>query len=259
MNTLIKVLSIALLVSVVGNVWQYFHPRVKHLKGEVVYVPGSNDKPAIVYELPEGNQAIVGKNKKEYKEATEEATKLVNSVKSIPELQDAGKIIALTNTVSKLELELTEKNMTLNDKENDRKKWEDMYNKVSVDNKTNVATVVSEVSPKIATVEKRETFLGPKENYTVVTSENPSIKFYGLESYTFKNPKQKDFLELNVKLQSLYFNKTKVLVPFAEAEIIFNPDGKIKPVGAYGYYYENLSGKLVPYWMLGLEFNILRF
>lgn len=259
MNTLIKVLSIALLVSVVGNVWQYFNPRVKHLKGEVVYIPGSNDKPAIVYELPDGNQAIVGKNKKEYVEATEEATKLVNSVKSIPELEDAGKIIALTNTISKLELELTEKNMTLNDKENDRKKWEDMYNTISVDNKTNVATVVSEVSPKIATVEKRESFLGPKENYTVVTSENPSVKFYGLESYTFKNPKQKDFMELNLKVQGLYFDKTKVLVPFAGAEIIFNPDGRIKPVGGYGYYYDHISGSLIPYFMGGLEFNILRF
>ena len=67
MNTLIKILSIALLVSVVGNVWQYFHPRIKRLKGEVVYVPRSNDKPAIVYELPDGSKAIVGKNKKEYK------------------------------------------------------------------------------------------------------------------------------------------------------------------------------------------------
>lgn len=95
------------------------------------------------------------------------------------------------------------------------------------------------------------------ESYTVITSENPSVKFYGLESYQFKNPRQKDFVELNLKIQGLYLNEN--IIPYGGAELLFNPDGRLKPIVGYGYFYDRFSGKIYPYWMGGLQFNLLRF
>lgn len=88
------------------------------------------------------------------------------------------------------------------------------------------------------------------------TSENPPVKFYGVESYQFKNPKQKDFMELNAKVQGLYFPK-QMIVPYVGAELIFNPDGRLKPVIEYGYFYDNKN--LYPYWVGGVQVNVIRF
>lgn len=256
MKTLFKIVSVIAIISLGVNIWQWYNPRVVIGDGKVVYMPGA-EIPAIVYDLPNGTQSVTVKNSPEYKQATQQAQEMKELVKYIPDLENTDKIASLTQAKMQLELKLSEKDMTLNDLQKQRKTWEDKYNSVTVDNSTNDVAVTSEVSPIIATVDKREAFYKPKESYTVISSPNTSVKFYGLESFTFKNPKPKDFVELNLKLEGLLLNKS--VIPFGGAELVFNPDGKLKPVIGYGYYYDNASGKPIPYWAGGLQFNLLRF
>lgn len=256
MSMLTKIIAIIAILSIGFNLWQWYNPREIPAKGKVVYLPGEERK-VIVYDNPDGTQSATVKASQEYKQATKEARELIAAVKGIPDLESVDKIAALTGAKMNLELELNAAKMTVNDVEKQRKTWEDKYNKVIVDNSTNTASVTSEVNPIIATVEKREAFYKPKESYTVVTSKNPAVKFYGLESYQFKNPRPKDFVELNLKLQGLYINKT--LIPYAGAELLFNPDGRLKPLVGYGYFYDPISGKFMPYGMAGMQLNLIRF
>lgn len=256
MNTLSKIMMVAILLLIGGNLWQWYNPRQIVGKGKVVYLPGE-EKKVIVYDLPGGNQSATVKASQEFKQATKEARELIATVKSIPDLENTEKIASLTKANMKMQIDMDASKMTVNDLEQQKKTWTDKFNTITVDNSKNTSSAIANVDPIIATVEKREKFYLPKELYTVITSENPSAKFYGMESYTFKNPRQKDFIELNLKLQGLYVNNT--LIPYGGAELIFNPDGKLKPIAGYGYFYNHLSGKLIPYWSAGLQFNLIRF
>lgn len=255
-NTVSTILLGLLVVSIGFNLYQYYFPRVEKQKGDIIYLPGEKES-TIIYRLPEGNQSATVKQTEDYAKKTQNAQDLIASVKGIPDLENEKKITQLIAANMKLQLDLTAKDMTLNDTEKQRKTWEDKYNSVTVDNSNNTASVISEVSPKIATVDKRDKFYLPKETYTVITSENPAIKFYGLESYQFKNPRQKDFVELNLKVQGLYLNE--IIIPYGGAELIFNPDGKLKPIAGYGYFYNNHDAAFYPYFMAGLQFNLIRF
>lgn len=255
-NVISNILLGFLLLSVGLNVYQYYFPRIQKVPGETIYLPGEKES-TIVYKLPEGNQSATVQQVKDYAQKTQNAQELLEKVKGIPDLENEKKITSLLEAKMKLELSLSEKDLVLNDKEKQIKTWQDKFNSVTVDNGGNTASVISEVSPKIATVDKREKFYLPKESYTVITSENPSVKFYGLESYQFKNPRQKDFVELNLKVQGLYLNEN--IIPYGGAELLFNPDGRLKPIVGYGYFYDRFSGQIYPYWMGGLQFNLLRF
>lgn len=249
-------MGIALLVSIGANIWQYYHPREITGKGKVVYLPGE-EKKVIVYDLPDGTQSATVKASQEYRQATKEARELLATVKSIPDLENTEKIASLTKANMQLQIDMDASKMTVNDLEQQKKTWVDKWNTVSVDNSKNTSSVISNVDPIVATVEKREKFYKPKDFYTVITSENTSAKFYGMESYTFKNPRQKDFVELNLVVQGLVLNKT--VIPYGGAELVFNPDGKLKPIASGGYFYDHISGKFYPYWSLGAQFNLIRF
>lgn len=249
-----KILIGLLIVSVGLNAYLINFPKIKSIKGETVFVPSGKES-TIVYKLPDGNQSATVKIINDYKRELDNSKRLIERVKSIPDLENEKRITSLLEAKMKLELNLGEKDLAINDKEKQIKEWKDKFNRINVNNETNVVSVVSEVSPKIATTSKRDGFLKPKENYTTITSENPSVKFYGVESYQFKNPKQKDFLELNLKLQGLYVDET--LTPYGGAELLFNPDGKFKPIVGYGYFYK--ENKLFPYFLGGIQYNLIRF
>lgn len=257
MNKTISSIVIGLLLLSVGlNIYWYNFPKVEQSQGKDIMIPGEKET-TIVYKLPDGNQSATTKVTNDYSQQTQNSKELLQQVKGIPDLENEKKITSLIAANMKLEVNLTEKDLAINDKEKQIKVWKDKFNSVTVDNTNNTSSVISEVSPKIATTQKRDKFYKPKETYTIITSENPAVKFYGVQSYSFKNPKQKDFVELNLKAQGLYVNRE--IIPYASAEILFNPDGKIKPLIGYGYFYDNGSGKLQSYWMGGLEFNLLRF
>ena len=256
MKTLTSILAVLLLISVALNVWWYYNPHIEKQKGEIVYLPNEKE-PTIIYKLPDGNQSATVAIVNDYKRKIANAQELLVKVKSIPDLENQKQISQLTAVNANLELKLSEKDLAINDKDKQVKEWRDKFNTVNVNNSTNDISVISEVSPVIAVTAKRDKFYSPKESYTVITSENPAVKFYGVESYTFKNPKQKDFVELNLKVQGLYLDKQ--IIPYGGAELLFNPDGKLKPIVGYGYFYNNGTGKLFPYWMAGLQFNLIRF
>lgn len=245
-----------LLLSIGCNLYQYYFPRVEKIQGEIVYLPGQS-QPTVVNNLPAGNQSATVKIEQQYEDKTGKARDLLAQVKNIPDLEREKEINSLIEAKMKLELNLSEKDLAINDKEKQIKEWKDKFNKVSVNNQTNVVSVVSEVSPKIATTAKRSGIFKPKESFTTITSENPAVKFYGIESYQFKNPKQKDFVELNLKLQGLYISKQ--VIPYGGAELIFNPDGRIKPFAGYGFVYDYKTLKFVPLIEAGIQYNLIRF
>lgn len=256
MKTTLIICLTLLSLSVGFNFYQYYFPRTVNIPGKTIIVPGAKES-TVVYQMPGGNEAATSKVIQDYKEKTIEAKQMVAEVKTIPGLESAKDITAITEAKMKLEIELNAAKMTINDVQNEKKTWEDKFNKITVDNKNNIASSISEVSPKIVQSEKREKFLQPKVPYTTITSENPSAVFYGVKSYTFKNPQQKDFLELNLKAQAIYLNKE--VTPFAGLELIFNPDGRFKYVGGAGYFYDVKSGTLVNYFSGGINFNLVRF
>lgn len=253
-NILTTALIVVLLLSLGGNVWQYYSPRT--IKGETVYVESDDGPATAITNLPDGNQSATSEIKKDYKRKEASAKELLNMVKDIPDLQDASKITQLTSVNASLLLQLSDKDMVVDDKDKQIKEWKDKFNSVKVDNANNKVDVNSEVSPKIANSEKREHWFAEKIPYTTITSENPAIKFYGVESYTFKNPKQKNFLELNVNAQGVYIDKS--IFPNANAEIIFNPDGFFRPFIGYGYIYDYNSGKMIRFGNAGFKINLIK-
>lgn len=255
-NLTTTILAALLLLSVGLNIYWYVWPRVKELPGKTVYLPGEK-KETIIYKLPDGNQSATVQNVQDYKRATSAARELLATVKGIPDLENQKRITSLLSAQARLELSLSEKDMALNDKDKQIKTWSDKYNSVTVNNSTNTVTSSSEVNPKVATVEKREKFYLPKETYTVITSENPAVKFYGMESYTFKNPKQKAAFELNIQGRGLYLNGE--IIPYGGAQAVFNPDGRVRYIVEHGYYYQAQQNKAYPYWLGGLQLNILKF
>jgi|GEM_PF-6049185 len=256
MKTVIIILGTLLFISIGGNIWQYYNPRVEKQKGETVYI-SNNDKPEVaVTNLPNGNQSATVENQQDYDKKISSAKELLTTVKSIPDLEESKRISEITSAKAVLELQLTEKDLVINDKDKQIKEWKDKYNSVKIDNANNKADVISEVSPKIIGSEKREHWYSAKIPYTTITSENPSIKFYGLESYTFKNPKQKNLLELNVNIQGTYFDEK--IYPQGNAELIFNPDGRLRPYGGYGYYYDYNEGKFKRIIVVGGKINLLK-
>lgn len=253
-NIFTTAIVFALLLSVGVNFWQYYNPRT--IKGETVYLESENLPTTAITTLSGGNQSATSETKKDYGREKASAKELVSIVKGIPDLENEKQITQLTAVKASLELALTEKDLVLNDKEKQLKEWKDKFNSVKVDNSTNKVDVNSEVSPKIANTEKRERWFAPKIPYTTITSENPSIKFYGVESYTFKNPKQKNFLELNINAQGVYIDRS--IFPNANAEIIFNPDGFFRPFIGYGYLYDYNSGKMIKFGNAGFKINLVK-
>jgi len=259
-NILTTALIIVLLLSLGANVWQYYSPRT--IKGETVYLETDNLPPTAITTLPSGNQSATSQTQKDYSHKSASAKELLSMVFSIPDLENVKQITQLTSVNASLELALSEKDMVLNDKDKQLKEWKDKYNSVKVDNSTNTVDVNSEVSPKIANSEKREHWFAPKIPYTTITSENPAIKFYGVESYTFKNPQTKNILELTLNADTGQFlNDAKINQGLryydSEFELTFNPDGKFRVFGNAGlrtYDFKNAS----PYYQLGLKYLLIK-
>lgn len=254
-------LAIALLISIGVNFYQYHYPR-KIDSLNTVFVNNGNQPVTKITELPAGNQAATAQIQKDYEIKEAKAKELLQVVKSIPELEDEKKITQLTEAKAFLELQLNEKDLVLNDKDKQIKEWKDKFNSIKVDNSTNQVNVNSEVSPKIASSEKREHWFSPKIPYITITSENPAIKFYGLESYTFKNPQKKNLLELTFNADTgQFFNDSRfdpgLRFYDSELELTFNPDGKFRIFGNAGLRTYNFKTSS-PYYQLGIKYLLIK-
>lgn len=267
MKNLVIILSTALLFSLLGNWYQYRFPRIIPNKPDLVFRTTPNAPPTTVYNLPQGNQSATANAVQQYKEKSEKAQELIDLVVAEnPGIEKAKEVETITKVKANLELKLTEKDLIISEKDQliakkdeQIKYWEskDKFNKVTVNNATNDVTVNSEIAPIIATSAKRPKWYKPKENFITITSPNPFVKFYGIESYRFKNPDRKDLVNLSAEIGGRYFLKpNNPLQVFAGIRGTFNPDGKFQPSILGGYVYDPITGKMEPMAEARLNYTI---
>lgn len=262
MNTFTKILLALFLVSLGVLWWKFEHPTI-----EKEYVPtaGKIPPPKVIYTTSKtGTQVATIKTPAPVLEPAKVASEeLLNTVKNIEEIDKDAKITELTKISTELKLQLDAKSMALNDAEKQIKVWKDNYNSVTVDNLNNTVAVHSEVSPVIVGYEKRPKWYKAKESYTSITSNNPAIMFNGVETLKVPNKQVKNFLELTFDADTgQYFYDREFIKGLmfydASLNVIFNPDGRIRPyinVGTRTYNFKTQS----PYWSGGLKILITKF
>ena len=158
---------------------------------------------------------------------------IVKTIETIKDV-DLSKVDEVIKINQELNLKLKEKDLVLNDKENEIKQWKDKFNNIIVNNKENSAEVKSEVSPIITQEFKRESFLGPKQTIITVNSENPSVTFNGAEKYEIKAKQRKAIFDLSADISTgKYIYRTSYSQGLqyynASLKLEFNPDGILRP------------------------------
>lgn len=261
MKTSTKILLGLLLVCLGVIFWLWKHPKTEK---EYVPIAGKTPPPEIVYSnAKNGNQVATFINPKPVLEPEKAASEdLLNTVKNINELENA-KIIELTKVVTELKLQLTEKNLAVNDAEKQVKMWKDKFNEVTVDNANNTVAVKSDVSPIMVEYEKRPKWYKSKVGYVSITSENPSIVFNGVEKYEAPKKEVKDIFELTFDANTgnyVYNSKPKDGIRFYDASLnlTINPDGKFRPYVFAGTNTYNLNNYAF-FYGVGFRFLLLKY
>lgn len=262
MSKMTKLLSGLLIGAIAFNAWQYYNPKVEH---KYIPVSGKTPLPEIIYSTSESgaNVATIKTPEPVLKPEAVASEELLNTVRNLKEVDSKSKITELTRVISNLELKLYEKDLVINDKENQRKVWQDKFNKVSVDNNLNTVEVLAEVSPVTVGYEKRERWFKAKDSFTAITSENPSIVFHGVEKYTVKNKEVKNFVEVTLEAEvGQFYHDTKHIKGLKNYDgmlnMTFNPDGKLRPFIKAGYRTYNFD-YYSPYYSIGLKYLVFKF
>lgn len=238
--------------------WFYFNPKI-----EKVYVQ-IKPKPEIVY-IEKSDGGIIATTEQQYADQpaqtlSENYLKYVNDT-LVPALNKGMKykaeVTQLTRINAALRDSLTKKNIVVNTVQKDVIEWKTKYIQIAANAKDSTVTYAYNAQLDIAEYQKKESLFGDKKSYIAITSPDKNLKINGVENFTKAVKSPKDLMELNLKVQGLYLNET--IVPYGGAEILFNPDGKLKPIVGYGYFYHSTSGQLLPYWLGGLQFNVIRF
>lgn len=257
MNKVSKIL-LFLLISATGVcIYQYNNPRIEN---KFIQVGGKIPPPEIVYSKSSTgtNVATIKTPEPVLKPEKEASEQLLNTVKTIKEINSKSTVTDLTRIVSNLELKLTEKDMIINDKSKQIKVWKDKHNEITVNNDLNEASVKAEVSPVIVGYEKREKWYKSKEGFTSITSENPSIVFNGVEKYTTKNKEVKNILELTFDGEVGKFGNDKDKLYYEGLiDVTFNPDGTLRPFIKAGYKSNNFETPS-PYYSIGFKYLIFK-
>lgn len=170
-------------------------------------------------------------------------------------LQYKAEVSQLTRINAALKDSLTKANINAKNARKDVIEWQTKYITIAANPKDSTVKYAYNAQLDIAEYSKKETLFGDRKSYIAVTSPDKNIKINGVENFTKAVKVPKDFMELNVKLNGIYLEKT--LTPYMGAELMFNPDGRLKPAVGYGYFYT--SGILVPYWSAGIQLNLIRF
>ena len=182
---------------------------------------------------------------------------------------EKSKVENIIKINQELQLKLTEKDMILDDKEKELKKWKTKFDEVTVDNKNNTVEVKSDVSPIITQEYKRNRIFGPKETVISVSSNNPNLYFEGATKFEIIPRDKKAFFELSVDVNT---GKLMYQVPYSQGlryyngmlKLEFNPDGTLRPY-LYGgantflpeYFYR--SSVWTSYLGVGLNVKILKY
>lgn len=163
----------------------------------------------------------------------------------------------LTKINAMLKDSLSKKNVVINTVNKDVIAWKTKYIQIESNSKDSTVKYAYNAQLDIVDYNKKESLFGSRKQYIAVSSPDKNLKINNVENFTKAIKTPKDFVELNLKVQGLYLNKQ--IIPYGGAELLFNPDGKLKPIAGYGYFYDNKSGQLLPYWLGGLQFNLIRF
>ena len=250
---------VGLLVFAVGLVlWMYFNPRY-----EKVYVQ-IKPKAEIVFVEKEGGGNIATVEKTPSNDASEVLSKdyitYVNDtlVKALNKgLAYKVQVQNLTKINAQLKDSLSKKDVVINTVNKDVISWKTKY--IEIESNVKDSTVKYRYNAQLDIVDysKKTTLFGARKQYIAVSSPDKNLKINNVENFTKDIKTPKDFVELNLKAQGLYINKQ--IIPYGGAELLFNPDGRLKPIVGYGYFYDHISGKIYPYWMAGLQLNLIRF
>lgn len=170
-------------------------------------------------------------------------------------LQYKAEVSQLTRINAALKDSLTKANINAKNARKDVIEWQTKYITIAANPKDSTVKYAYNAQIDIAEYSKKETLFGDKKTYISVTSPDKNFRINGVENFTKPVKIPKDFVELNVKLNGIYLDKT--LTPYMGAELMFNPDGRLKPAVGYGYFYTN--GVLIPYWSAGMQLNLIRF
>lgn len=257
MNKLLNYLLIGLLIIVAGfAAWLYFNPKI-----EKVYVQ-IKPKPEIIYtERADGGTIATIETQNGDTPAQTLSQQYIGYVNDtlVPALNKGLKykaeVTQLTRINALLKDSLTKANINAKNARKDVIEWQTKYITIAANSKDSTVKYAYNAQLDIAEYSKKESLFGDRKTYIAVTSPDKNLKINGMENFTKTVKTPKDFLEVNAKVQGLYLNKT--IVPYAGAELIFNPDGRLKPVVEYGYFHQ--QNKLYQYWVGGLQINLIRF
>lgn len=245
-----------LAICIVIIAWLYFNPKVEKVyvqikpKAEIIYVEKeSGGNIATVEKTPSNNVAEVLSN--DYiNYVNDTLVKALNKgLKYKLEVQQLTKVNAV------LKDSLTKKNVVIKNVNRDVIAWKTKYIDIEANVKDSTAKYTYNAQLDIVDYDKKESLFGKRKQYVAISSPDKNLKINNVENFTKAIKTPKDFLELNLKVQGLYLDKT--FIPYGGAEIIFNPDGRLKPIIGYGYFYQ--SDNLYPYLLGGLQFNVLKF
>lgn len=258
MKILIYILAGLLLITGGIALWLWFNPKI-----ETKNVP-SNQPPEIEYiTKPDGGSiAVIDKQIGDEPAQTlsEGYVQYVNDT-LVPALDKGlrykAQLTELTRINAILKDSLNRKNVVLNNAKRDVIEWKSKYITIAANTKDSTVQYTYNAQIDIAEYNRKESLFGENKPYIAVTSPDKNLRINGMENYSKELKPVKNFIELNLKLEGLLLNKS--VIPFGGAELVLNPDGKLKPVIGYGYYIDPPSGKLIPYWAAGLEFNLIRF
>lgn len=259
MKKIINYIVVILLIIAVGVIlWMYFNPKIEKVyvqikpKAEIVFVERHDGGNIATVEKTTANNSSEVLSQDYITYVNDTLVKALNRG-----LAYKVQVQNLTKINAQLKDSLSKKDVVINTVNKDVIAWKTKYIQIESNVKDSTVKYAYNAQLDIIDYNKKESLFGSRKQYIAVSSPDKNLKINNVENFTKVIKTPKDFVELNLKVQGLYLNKQ--IIPYGGAELLFNPDGKLKPIAGYGYFYENQTGKLLPYWMAGLQFNLIRF
>lgn len=252
----VNYILLALLLIALGVIgWLYFNPKL-----ERVYVQ-IKPTPEIVYIEKKGGGSIATIKQQTASEPdqtlSENYIKYVNDTLK-PALEEGlkykVKFEQLTRANATLQDSLSKKNVIASNAKKDAITWKTKYIEITTNATDSTANYKYNAILDVANYERKRHWYGGKENYIAISSPDKNFTINGVENFTKYLSAPRNFLELNLSVQGWLLDGK--IYPTGSAEVLFNPDGRVRPFGGYGYFYND--GKLQPIINAGLKINLLK-
>ncbi len=255
MKVINYILLVLLLIALGIIGWLYFNPKI-----ERVYVQ-IKPTPEIVYIEKKGGSSIATIPQQTASEPeqtlSENYIRYVNDTLK-PALEEGlkykVKFEQLTRANATLQDSLSRKNVVLNNVKKEVITWKTKYVEISVNPTDSTANYRYNAVLDVANYGRKRHLFSGKENYISISSPDKNLTINGVENFTRSFSAPHNFLELNILVHGTYFDGR--IRPHANAEVLFNPDGRIRPFAGYGYIYSD--NVFTPIIVGGLKFNVIK-